>query len=669
MPTLKFDPFRFRVSNLLELNKDQEQVFVSILDTFVAQLSPKDEDILVKRLSETHSEQEVRDFCRLSCSSIGSVKTALDTINRTMLSESRTKIAALLSTLATPSGMTSLTGQSEMFHHLSLEKKEKIVLGWRDSDQPEQRALYAIFGGLACGSTYLAHIDTLSEAMHCNLERGTVYENLPERLPMMKLDDVKENMHFDAIVIGSGAGGGVVASQLAKSGKSVLVIEKGKYYHESDLVDNAQEGYGNLYEHGGYAFTSGSSVYLMAGSVFGGGTTVNWSASFKPQHFVREEWAKQGLSHFLSPKFSKDLDTVYKRIGATTEKIRHNGSNKMFMKGCEALGYPFAEIPQNTGTKPHECNLCFSGCRAGVKNGTMNTWLRDAHQHGAKFLVQSKVKKVIIEDGKAVGVECLVHYEKKILIKADCVVVSAGSLQSPGVLLRSGLKNKNIGQHLHIHPSTMIFGQFNEKLRAFEGSLMSSFSSIAEDTENDGYGCKIEAISLQPDQFAAVLPWRGAMDHKESMMHLEQFSAILVLARDKDSLGSVEYDQNENVSSCYNLSQRDKRSIIDGMIRAADIIVGGGGRQVYTSQFGVEPFKFEANEESSVGNERFIRWKDSVRQYGLPDNGSALMSAHQMGTNRMGISPQTSVVKPTGETWEVKDLYVADASVFPTALV
>ncbi|RCH78735.1 hypothetical protein CU098_002347, partial [Rhizopus stolonifer] len=422
------------------------------------------------------------------------------------------------------------------------------------------------------------------------------------------------------------------ASQLAKSGKSVLVIEKGKYYHESDLVDDAQEGYGNLYEHGGCAFTSGGSVALMAGSVFGGGTTVNWSASLKLQHFVREEWAKQGLSYFLSPKFSKDLDTVYERIGATTDKIRHNGSNKMFMKGCKALGYPFSEIEQNIGTKPHECNLCFSGCRAGVKNGTMNTWLRDAHQHDAKFLDQSKVKKVIIEDGKAVGVECLVHYEKTILIKADRVIVSAGSLQSPGVLLRSGLKNKNIGQHLHIHPATMIFGQFNESLRAFEGSLMSSMSIIAEDTENDGYGCKLEAISLQPDQFAPVLPWRGAMNHKESMMRLEQFSAILVMARDKDSLGSVEYDQNENVKSCYDLSQRDRRSMIDGMIRAADIIVGGGGRQVYTSQFGVKPFKFEANEESSVGNERFIRWKDSMRQYGLPDHGSSMMSAHQMGT-------------------------------------
>lgn len=95
---------------------------------------------------------------------------------------------------------------------------------------------------------------------------------------------------------------GVIASQLAQAGKSVLVIEKGAYHHEEEFIFEESAGFANLYENGGFAPSYEGGISILAGSVFGGGTTVNWSASLKLQHFVREEWAKQGLSHFMSPK-------------------------------------------------------------------------------------------------------------------------------------------------------------------------------------------------------------------------------------------------------------------------------------------------------------------------------------------------------------------------------
>jgi choline dehydrogenase-like flavoprotein len=458
-----------------------------------------------------------------------------------------------------------------------------------------------------------------------------------------------------------------VASQLAQAGKSVLVIEKGSYHHEDDFVFDETAGFSNLYENGGFSSSHEGTISILAGSVFGGGTTVNWCASLKLQHFVREEWAKQGLSHFMSPKFAKDLDRVFERIGASTEGIVHNKSNQVLIDGCKKLGYPVTDIAQNTGGKPHECGYCYCGCKAGIKNGTMNTWLRDAYQHNAKFLEKTKVIKVVAKKGVATGVECLVNYERKVTIKADQVVVSAGSLQSPGVLMRSGLKNKNIGRNLRLHPCSITFGFFDRPIRTFEGSIMTAVSGVVESIENDGYGAKLEIPCVHPGSFSTVIPWRGAAAHKELMMKYDRCTPILILARDKDSTGVVRYDDKENVIVDFTLSNRDRQSIMAGVERALSILVAAGAREVHTGQFGVEPFHFKDNEESRVDNPRFVAWKQQVINYGFPKDGAGVFCAHQMGTNRMGISPKVSVTKPTGETWEVKNLFVADASVFPTA--
>lgn len=140
------------------------------------------------------------------------------------------------------------------------------------------------------------------------------------------------------------------------------------------------------------------------------------------------------------------------------------------------LGYHIADIPQNTDGKQHTCGWCFAGCKDGVKNGTMNTWLRDAYAHGAKFLDRTKVQRVLVENGKAVGVECVVHYKHPVKVRAKQVVVAAGSLQTPGVLLRSGLTNKNIGRHLHVHPCCITLGFFDHDMDMFNGSIMTAVS-------------------------------------------------------------------------------------------------------------------------------------------------------------------------------------------------
>ncbi|KAI9492683.1 hypothetical protein BDB00DRAFT_420634 [Zychaea mexicana] len=668
------DPNRKLVAPEFDLNEDQLAVFTATMDTFIAKLNDKEVQELTEQLcgqpNSIHTAEEIKEFAQHSNSSLNNWPIVKAFLNRALAADKRQELAMILTLLSLRPGSFLLTGHYQRFQDLTRQEREQVVLKWKNSYIPQLRLLYKMFFSTTCHPTYGARDSGLHRGMQYPGTGVAEPEDKPapkERFSLLNYDDLVPQVKFDAIVIGSGAGGGVTASELAKAGKSVLVIDKGKYYHEDDMELLESTGFANMYEYGGFFSSYEGSMNILAGSVFGGGTTVNWSASLKLQHFVREEWARQGLTHFISPKFARDLDRVFERIGASTAGIKHNGANSLLIKGCQELGYHSADLHQNTDGKSHECNFCFTGCKDGIKNGTMNSWLRDAKDHGAKFLDRSKVTRVLIEKGRAVGVEVIVHYDKKVTIRADQVVVAASSLHTPGILQRSGLTNKNIGQNLRLHPCSISFGFFDENVDCFKGSIMTAVSNVAENVDSEGYGAKIEVPCLHPGSYSTVLPWRGAAHHKSLMLRYRKCAPMLILSRDKDSKGVVRSDANGNMVVDFELSNHDRQSILEGIERSLKILCAAGARELHTGQFGVDPFAFQAGEESRVDNPRFVEWLDKVRKYGLPQDGAGIFCAHQMGTCRMGVSPKMSVVKPTGETWEVKNLFVSDASLFPTA--
>ncbi|KAI9245845.1 hypothetical protein BDA99DRAFT_527610 [Phascolomyces articulosus] len=667
------DPNRSLNAPTFDLNEDQLAVMAAAMDTFVAQLNDQEVKEMTEKLcgqsNSIHTPEDIKEFAQLSNSSMDNWPAVKAFLNRAVAADKRLELSMVLTLLSMRPGSFVLTGHYQRFQDLPREEREKVILKWKDSYIPQLRLLYKLFFSVTCHPTYGKKGSELHRGMQYPSTRVEPEERPPvkERFEMLNYEDLVPEKKFDVIVVGSGAGGGVTAAELAKAGKSVLVIDKGKYYHEDEMELYEPNAFANMYEYGGFFSSYEGTINILAGSAFGGGTTVNWSASLKLQHFVREEWAKQGLSHFLSPKFSRDLDRVFERIGASTAGIKHNNPNGILIKGCQELGYHHADLHQNTDGKDHQCNFCFAGCKDGIKNGTMNAWLRDAKDHGAKFLDRSKVNRVLIQKGRAVGVEVTVHYDKKVNILADQVVVAASSLHTPGILTRSGLTNKNIGQHLRLHPCSITFGYFDQNVDCFQGSIMTAVSNVAENVDGEGYGAKIEVPCLHPGSFSTVLPWRGAAHHKSLMARYRKCAPMLILSRDKDSKGAIRDDANGNMVVDFALSNHDRHSILVGMIRSLQILCAAGARELHTGQFGVDPFYFEKNEESSVNNPRFEEWLEKVRKYGLPQDGAGIFCAHQMGSCRMGISPKVSVAKPTGETWEVKNLYISDASLFPTA--
>ncbi|KAI8089029.1 uncharacterized protein BX664DRAFT_331992 [Halteromyces radiatus] len=604
----------------------------------------------------------------------------LQLLQRSLTKDKQKGFLRLLSLLSHSTGMAFLTQGRCLtpFAHMARSDREKIIIHWQQSRFHFFRSLYISLASLTWANTYAR--PEASTTLHRAIGYPTFdpMRSLPDyqpvrhhpRLPMVSSPNELPDDGFDVIVIGSGAGGGVVAAQVALAGYSVLVIEKGPYYHESEFV--LQEGMAaqrNM-ERGGSFLSEDGTMAFMAGSLIGGGTSINYSASLQLPHYVRSEWAKLGLPYFISKEFVNNNTRVCERIGVTTQGIKLHGSNQVLMKGCEKLGYHAELIPQNSGGHPHECHWCSTGCRDGIKNGSMNTWLRDVVANGGKIMNKTTVRRVMIDDrtGKATGVVIAHHDDdSERIIHAKKVVVSGSSLHSPGILLRSGLKNKHIGEHLHVHSCIATFGYFEHVIDTHKGTMMTAYSDVVANTpENDHYGAKIEGVSHHVGMVANANPWHGSLDHKRAMLRWRYSTSLLTVVREKDSYGKVFYDgvHHDQVKVNYKMSKHDRRSTVAGIVASANILVAAGAREIRTMQHVVPPFIFAEDEEVSPDHPRFIRW---LKEQVIPAGAPAIVSnPHQMGTCRMGPSPRVSVVKPTGETWEVNGLYVADASVFPT---
>lgn len=300
---------------------------------------------------------------------------------------------------------------------------------------------------------------------------GKPTDGFPYEFLQFPAGEKPEVIETDVVIVGSGCGGAVTAKNLAEAGLRVLVVEKSYSYSSKSFPMTPNEAYVNMFENAGATISEDGTMAVLAGSTWGGGGTVNWSAALQTQAYVRQEWADTGLPFFTSLEFQRSLDRVCDRMGVNTEHIEHNRQNNVILEGARKLGYAAKAVPQNTGNSAHYCGYCTLGCHSAGKKGPTETFLADAAKAGAVFIEGFKADKVKFDrkprDGKrvAVGVEGTWTSRdsylgvsgdgavtRKLIIKAKKVVVSSGTLNSPLLLLRSGIKNSQIGKNLHLHP-------------------------------------------------------------------------------------------------------------------------------------------------------------------------------------------------------------------------
>ncbi|HEX2161892.1 MAG TPA: GMC oxidoreductase [Thermoleophilaceae bacterium] len=274
------------------------------------------------------------------------------------------------------------------------------------------------------------------------------------------------------------------------------------------------------------------------------------------------------------------------------------------------------------------------------------------------MLVGAKAREAIVESGAARGVEAISDAGHRVTVRSRAVVVACGAVQTPALLRRSGLRNRNIGQHLHLHPVTVAWGLFDDELRPWEGAMQALYSDEHAELD-DGYGVKYETAAMHPHVVNGFWPWRGGRAHHELMRGLPHATGVGALLRDRDA-GEVRVGRDGEPVVRYRLSSFDRDNLRSGLDGAAAILEAAGARRIFSSHS-----DWVSYDPGGHGDRR--RFMRDADRCGWGPGQISLASFHIMGSARMGGTPSTSACTPAAETWDVRDMVVCDASTFPSA--
>ncbi|MDX1530605.1 MAG: GMC family oxidoreductase N-terminal domain-containing protein, partial [Rhodothermales bacterium] len=401
--------------------------------------------------------------------------------------------------------------------------------------------------------------------------------------------DADSTLTCDTVVVGSGAGGGVVAGELAAAGEDVIVVEKGPYVPRSAFDGLEGRAMERMYERRGSLVTADGAVNVLAGSCLGGGTTINWAGSFRTPDYVLRQWAEEHAApHFQSAAFARGFAVLEEALDIGTDRGAHNPQNRALRDGCRALGHAVEPIPRNTRRPETEAewrSLGFSpfGDRLGLKQGVAQTYLARAAAHGARLLADTEVERVRIGSGRAAGVDAVWRgadgRTHRVTIRARRVVVAAGSIHTPALLLRSGVEHPHLGRHLYFHPTVAVAARYPEPMEPWYGPMMSAVSNAF--TKLDGtYGAKLETPPTHAGILGLALPWASGEAHKAAMLGARHTGSFIVLTRDRDG-GRVTVRKGGRPVLRYRLSAFDRRHLLRGMQEAARIHLAAGAERLF----------------------------------------------------------------------------------------
>jgi choline dehydrogenase-like flavoprotein len=434
---------------------------------------------------------------------------------------------------------------------------------------------------------------------------------------------------FDVVVVGSGAGGGVVAGELADSGRNVLLLELGPHRTAADFTRWEAKAAHDLWWPIRFAL------------IDGGSTTINTKVALRAHANDYAKWyaasglAGSGGSPFAASDLDPHYDRVEKRLGVR-ERTDWPKSVHTVEPGFRALGSELEPVRSYTDGNCMRCGSCLQGCPTNAGKSTLNTYIHDAWAAGRLELrADSRVERVVIENGEATGVEYVDRDGALRCVDAGAVVVAAGTLNTPQLLMRSGLPDspstRLVGRNLGFHPSRLVYGLFDEPQDAHMVYPITAHAMNHQHDEDGGF--VVEATTIQdPIGFATTLededgPVWG-QDLVDAVRGFRRWIGVLAMTND-DNNGSVHVgeDGEESFEAAFTPAERARMAGALGYSR--DVLRAAGATSVL--------------------------W-------------TGLITTHIQGTCRMGSDAERSAVDSDGQSWDVKRLYVGDGSLVPRTL-
>ena len=608
--------------------------------------------------------------------------------------------AAALSQVTDPAALTQLrlvlraldsaavnaltAGVRRSFRAADPAAREAILRRWALSPLAMRRTAFQAFKRLGA---FFAYADAGADgtnptwpAMGYELVREPVTPDPPAVRPLPD-DGGSDPLELDAdvVVVGSGAGGGVVAARLAEAGRAVLVIEAGSYVPEAELSANELDGFDRLYLDHGLVATADLSIAILAGGTLGGGTTVNWMTSIPLPDRVRHRWAVDfGLDGLDGAEADADLARLRTELGFVAP-VNTPPKDQLILDGARALGWEAAPTERDAWACG-DCGACGFGCPGAAKRSGPRLHLAAAAAAGARILVDAPVERVLIEGGRAVGVTGHVT-------RPRTGAPAAPSRRGPG---RSWSPAERCGPR----PSSPAAGWLIRRsvttcvctpcpssapacpqpVRMWRGVLQAARSIEFADpgpASADGIGPAhggflIESAPAHPGLIALAFPWEGRAASDALLAGIGHHAPLIGITADRGH-GRVRLSRHGVPLIDYHLAPEDASTCRRALVEMARLARAGGAAELLA--VGTPPAWLREGADEPA----FRAFLERLAAFDYRPNRGSFFSAHQMGTARAGRDPQTTACDPRGRVRAdttgglIGGCYVADTSLFPTA--
>jgi choline dehydrogenase-like flavoprotein len=451
--------------------------------------------------------------------------------------------------------------------------------------------------------------------------------------------------HVDLCVIGSGAGGSVLAYEAARKDLRTLVVERGPYLRTSDMTTSEVDMIPRLYKDGGMQMNTAVDFFILQGSCVGGSTTVSNMVLIRAADEAFARWAQLGAA---LP--TDELHDCYARIESTLEAgvaapSSASRSTQLFEIGARALGFVPQPMLKALGAC-RACGHCNVGCSFGTKRSALTTFIPWAESHGARVLADTTVTELHRQRGKIDYVEAVSGPRAEtVRIHARAFALCAGAIGSSALLLASGIK-RNVGTRLSFNAGAMMVADFDEALDAYDADQMTSY------VMGDDY--LIEAT--HNPLMSAALTTPGWMEDHAALMSRSRHLAYAGAMVGTEPTGRVVMSPwfgHEETRFCATAG--DMTRLREGLSAIARIFFAAGARRVFLPTERFTPLG--SARDVHVIHERIRTMRDL--QCG---------SSHPQGGNPMSNDRALGVVDTDFAVHDLDNAFVCDASVFPDAI-
>lgn len=477
-------------------------------------------------------------------------------------------------------------------------------------------------------------------------------------------------LEADIAIVGSGAGGATSAEILSAAGFKVLLIEEGGLFTSSDFKLQEHEAYPDLYQEGLGRMSKDGAITILQGRAVGGTTLVNWTSCFRTPEPTLAHWASEHevLGHSveeLAPWFAR----MEKRLGISPWAMPPNANNDVLRRGCEKLGLHWQVIPRNV-RGCWNLGYCGLGCPTNAKQSMLVTSIPALLDNGGELIYLARAERLQLDGGRVTGLECVAMDERcvaptgrRIQVHARHYILAGGSINTPGLLLRSEAPDPHgiLGKRTFLHLTTFSWAQFDQQINPFYGAPQSIYSDHFQwqDGATGPMGYKLEVPPMQPGFSATVLGGTGVAN-SELMQQLPNANMMIALLRDgfhpDSSQGEVQLRSDGSPVLDYQLTDYTWEAVRRTYQSMAEIQFAAGARTVTPVHNDARPASNLAEAQEMIDALDLRRFK------------ARLGSAHVMGGCAMGEDASRAVTDSLGRHHQLENLSIHDGSLFPTSI-